>query len=179
MTKPATITDEPSVNLAIVYNPLDLSSRENAQLVWQEGRTLAQYLDGLPEDDDLEWIITTNSRIIEKDQWSAITLSPDDYLIITPVPHGGGGGGGGGGGKSVMKMVALVAIAVVAAVVAGPLVAAMAGVTVGEAGTVAALTAAGWSSFGATAAIGLVGGVVPTTGTPATNVNFPTEGTPS
>jgi hypothetical protein len=173
MTAPAIITDDPSVNLAIVYNPLDLSSRENAQLVWQDGRTLAEYLDGLPEDDDLEWIITANGRIVEKDQWSAITLNPEDYLILTPVPHGGGGGGGGGG-KSVMKMVALIAIAVVAAVVAGPLVAAMAGVEIGAAGAVASVGAAWGSTTLATAAIGLVGGVIPTTGTPATNINFPT-----
>jgi hypothetical protein len=50
MIATATVSD-PGINLVIVYNPLDLSSRENALLVWQEDRPLSAYLDGLPTED--------------------------------------------------------------------------------------------------------------------------------
>lgn len=166
--------NDPGINLAIIYNPLDLSSRETAQLVWQEDRTLSAYLDGLPTGDDLDWIVTVNGGIVKEDEWAVKTLDPDDYLIIVPIPAGGGGGGGG---KQIMMIVAMIAMAVVAAVLAPMMVGALAGVEGAVTGSSVGM-AMGVSATMGSAILGVTGGLIPITGTAAITATFPNKETP-
>lgn len=108
-------TSDPSINVVVVYNPFDLSQRATHRLDWIEGRTLADYLSDLP--DGIEWAVTVNADVIEPDRWAGVRPAVDDWIVLMPVPEGGGGGGG----KSVVRMVAMLAIAVAAPQVAAGL----------------------------------------------------------
>jgi hypothetical protein len=98
-----------TVNLIVVYNPLNVSERVEEKLAWGLRKPLAAYLEGLPED--VCWGVCVNSEPIERENWDHTYLSPDDFLTLVPVPEGGGGGGGG---KMVLRLVAMVAVAAVA-----------------------------------------------------------------
>ncbi|KLV10185.1 hypothetical protein ABT57_06305 [Photobacterium ganghwense] len=39
------------LHLQILYSPFDLSKRDYANIVYQEGAALSHYLEGLPRDD--------------------------------------------------------------------------------------------------------------------------------
>lgn len=95
------------VNLIIVYNPLNVSERALHSLIWGYRRSLAEYLDGLPEG--VEWGVCVNAEPIDEELWDSTFLDPDDYITLMPLPAGGGGSG-----KGIMRMVALIAVAVVA-----------------------------------------------------------------
>lgn len=141
------------VYCTVVYNPLDPLERTTTPLVWEHGRTLGDYLDGLP--DTVEWAVCVNAEPVTRDEWGATILSPNDF--ITLVPEVQRGGGGGGGGKNVMRLVAMIAVAVIAAYAAPAALGAM-GMGVGSAAEVAAGAAmfeAG--SFAATAATAIMG----------------------
>lgn len=95
------------VNLIVVYNALDLRDRETAKLNFDPAKNLADYMQGL--DDVDQWSVSINGEPYAPDDWTFITPAPNDYITVMPIPYGGGGGG-----KNVMRMVALVAVAVVA-----------------------------------------------------------------
>jgi len=95
------------VNLIVVYNALDLRDRETAKLNFDPSKTLADYMQGLEDVD--QWSVSINGESYSPDDWVLINPAPDDYITVVPIPYGGGGGS-----KNIMRMVALVAIAVVA-----------------------------------------------------------------
>lgn len=136
------------VRTVIVYNPLDVSERAVADLEWTPTKTLAEYLDGLPEE--VEWYISINGAVEPvRGEWHLRTLREGDSLVVIPVPEGGGSGGG----KTVLRMVAMIVLAVVSAVVAPYATAAM-GVT----------TAAGFSAATVSGVTALVGGMITAVG---------------
>lgn len=145
---------EASVKLVVVYNPLDPSDRDLAELVWGCGRTVADYLDGLPAS--VPWAAAVNGKLIEADEWSVTRLQPDDCLTVMPIPTGGGDG------KTIMRMVAMLVVAVVAAYAAPAIVAGM-GVTAG----------AGFSAGAIAATTALVGGVITMAGSMLVNAILP------
>lgn len=104
----------------VVYNPLDPLERTTTPLVWEHGRTLGDYLDGLP--DTVEWAVCVNAEPVTRDEWGDTILAPNDFITLVPEVQRGGGGGGGGG-KNVMRLVAMIAVAVIAAY-AAPIIAA-------------------------------------------------------
>ena len=127
------------VRLILVYNPLNVADRTVADLEWKEDKTLDEYLDGLPED--IEWYVSINGGVEpEKENWHNRTLNNGDALVVIPVPEGGGGG------KHLLKLVAVVALAVAAPYLAGAL-----GPTLGISATLAK---------GLAAAVVAIGGLV-------------------
>lgn len=108
---------EPTVNVIILYNPLDLSERTVDKIDWGHRKPLSAYLDGLP--DHIEWAITVNDRVTGRELWDTTYLDIDDFIVIMPIPEGGGGGGGSG--KMIIRMVAMLAVAIVAPELAGAL----------------------------------------------------------
>ncbi|OIQ93741.1 hypothetical protein GALL_243330 [mine drainage metagenome] len=107
---------EGTVNLIVVYNPLNVRERTETKLTWGYKRPLSSYLEGLP--GNVCWGVCVNADPIPEEDWDQTYLAPDDYLTIMPIPEGGGGGGG----KTVMRVVAMVAV-MVAAVYTGGLAA--------------------------------------------------------
>ena len=102
--KPLADDDGSVVRAIILYSPLDLSDRTVCDLVWEDGKTLDQYLEGLPEGD---WSVSVGSRGVEKSEWKEFTLSPLDTVVIGLVPN-----------KSILSIVMIVAM--VALAVAAP-----------------------------------------------------------
>lgn len=147
-----------AVNLTVVYNPLDVTDHTRTTLEWGAGRTLADYLDGLP--GGIDWAVCVNADPIAPEHWAATHLSPDDWITVMPVPHGGGGGGGGG--KQVMRLVAMIAVAVVAWYAAPYLAGTALGVEGAAFGTAGITALEGVA--GASLAMGVAGAVVPGVG---------------
>ena len=104
--------DGETINLIVVYNPLDTSDRALERLVWFRKKALSAYLEGLP--DGVTWAVCLNAEPIEQSLWAETYPAPDDFITIMPIMEGGGGGG-----KSVMRIVAMIAVAVVAAYTGG------------------------------------------------------------
>ena len=72
------------VRAIVLYNPLDYTDRTVCDLVWVEGKTLNEYLDGLPEAD---WSVSIGSKSVSKEEWGSITLAPLDTLIVGVTPN--------------------------------------------------------------------------------------------
>lgn len=110
-----------SVNVIVLYNPIHLNERAVAKLAWADGKPLAAYLDGLPLN--LRWSVAINDQPIDSEDWATTFLEPDDFIVIMPVPQGGHGGG-----KNIIRMVAMLAIAIAAPEIAGLLVPGLVGI---------------------------------------------------
>jgi sulfur carrier protein ThiS len=136
LTSLASPSCDPSVGIAVIYNPLEPADRALGRLVWRASASLADYLDGLP--DHIDWAAVVNGEIVARDLWPTTFLRPDDLIAVLPVLHGGQGGG-----KAILRIVAMVAVAALATWAGPALAGAMqAGTAVGGVVT-GTLTAAG------------------------------------
>lgn len=97
------------INVTVVYNPFDTTTRENHQLAYNASWRLSDYMGNLASDEHVEYVVSVNGRNVTDEDWSDIHIAPDDFVIVAPIPRGGGGGK-----KSILKLVAMVVIAVVA-----------------------------------------------------------------
>ena len=100
------------ITVSLVYNPLDINDRTDTELLFQPGKSLSHYLDGLP--GEIEWGVTLNANPIRSDVFGLVFPSEGDSLFIIPVPEGGGDDG-----KSILALVATVALSVFAPYAAG------------------------------------------------------------
>ena len=73
----------------------------------------------VPFSEDIEFVISLNGQITDLYEYK---LKDEDFLSIVPIPAGGGGGG-----KNILRVVAMVALAMVAAPLAAPFMGATAG----------------------------------------------------
>lgn len=73
----------------------------------------------VPYSEDIEFVVSLNGNITENYEYK---LKENDFLAIVPIPAGGGGGS-----KSVVRIVAMVALAVAAPGLAGSMMGATAG----------------------------------------------------
>lgn len=108
-TLPVIAAPEPQlIHAVIAYNAFDPEDCTRITIDHAPDKTLADYLGGpLPEEAD--WAVGVNGGLIEPEHWSTVTLSPGDYLTVSVRPHGGQGGG-----KMVLRLVAMIAVMVVA-----------------------------------------------------------------
>ena len=72
---------EKTVRVIVVYNSLDPSERTIADIRWIPGLTLAECLDGLPEDKD--WHVFAQGNIVERENWANIVLKQNDDIVVT------------------------------------------------------------------------------------------------
>lgn len=145
-----TLVEQEKVRFVYVQNPLQPAENRVEILADYDGmRTLADYLGPL----EGEWAVSVSGRIIEQDQWALTYLHLKDCVVIAPMIYGGGGGGG----KTVLRLVAIIALTVVSA------------------GAGAAFGAAAGSALGISAAAGtaLVSAGVMMAGTMAINALLP------
>lgn len=146
----------PTVHVTQILSPFDRTKRTMEAVEYSEGKTVLEYLTGPVKGD---FVASVNGQMLNEDEVRAFVPKPGDFIVACPVLQGGGGGG-----KSVLRVVAMVAIAVVApqvaASVAPELI--MAGVT----GTLTGGTLTAMLSAGMVAAGGmLVNAVLPPGGT--------------
>ena len=99
----------PCVRVIVLYNVLEPSNREIVELDWFEGRTLDQYMSGLPSD--VTWSVCTSKGVIPVENWSDTVLAQDERLVLTMTP-------GGSMGK-ILMLVAMVALAIFAPYLGG------------------------------------------------------------
>lgn len=98
-----TLVETPTVSLIYIANPLTpAESRVTTVHQHQPDRTLAQYLGPL----EGEWAVSVSGRMIERDQWAEVRLAPNDCVVVAPILMGGGKGTG----KTILRLVALVAL---------------------------------------------------------------------
>jgi sulfur carrier protein ThiS len=150
---PLVYATEPHIKCAIAYNPFDLTDISKHELVYDQSKTLADYMDGLPTEAG--WTVAYEGEIVEPQAWATTKVSPFTHIVIVRIPHGGGGGG-----KQALRIVAMIAVAAFAAW-AAPLLTGMAGIAAGT--TMATVASA---TIGAT--ITVAGGMVVNALLPAT-----------
>lgn len=114
------------INLIVVSNPFDPREQIRTAPVLSGNATVATFIP----DMFFDYVLSVNGGIVEKEDASSTKLKADDWLVIVPVPHGGGGS------KNIFRMVALIALAVAAPYMA-------VGMMGAAAGTVGSLTALG------------------------------------
>lgn len=122
------------VRAVVIYNVFDTSDRTIADLEWRANKTLADYCDGLPAD--LDWSVFARGRVVPRAEWHAVTLLPNDNLIIGLTPNKQAG--------MIFAMVAMIALTFVAPYISAAILGATVA-TMGIAGTVisAAIVIAG------------------------------------
>ena len=96
------------IKATIVYNPLDTTDRQDAELLFEKGKSISHYMNGLPKH--VEWAVALNGVAIPSAGLAFTFPKPNDHLVVIPVPEGGGGGSGGGDGKAILALVATVAL---------------------------------------------------------------------
>lgn len=97
---------EDFVNLVVVYNCFNMQDRELSKLIHDPRKSLADYMTGLPEPE--KWSVSVNGELFDVGEWAAVYPVKDDFITVIPIPHGGNKG------KSVLRIAAMVAIAVAA-----------------------------------------------------------------
>jgi len=122
------------VHLTIFYSALNQENRTDTELYWFAEKTIADYMEGLPPRHN--WTVGHNGGVVLKHLWDKTALEAGDTLVVTLMPEGGGGAG-----KLIMRIVAMIGIAVLsyftggaAAAAYGPLAGAAAGAAVSVVG---------------------------------------------
>jgi len=137
---------EEKITLIKLKNPFIRTDRD-LEFIDFMGKTLTDIRNShFPHDVDV--VISINGQIIQKEQWD-IGPKHGDYIVMSPVLHGGGGGGGG---KNILRIIAFIAVAVISAKLAPHLALAM-GLTKG---TIAYDLAVGFISAGLMTVGGLI-----------------------
>jgi predicted phage tail protein len=130
------------VTVRRVTNPFEpLTSVVVEQWAWKKRKTLATYLPAGIADDN---VISRNGAVIEAKDFAKTFLDADDYVVICPIPRGASGA------KGIFRMVAMLAIAVVAPYAASALVASVGGI-----GLAAAVGSAGLTAITGAVSVGL------------------------
>src|SRR5471032_2979601 len=74
-----------------ITNPFEpLRAVETEQWAWKKRKTLASYLPtGLADDH----VVSVNGAVVDASALKKTFLQPDDYVVLCPIPRGGGGKG--------------------------------------------------------------------------------------
>lgn len=93
------------VMFVYVTNPLSpADSKVIVHNEYEAGRSLGDYLGPI----EGRWAVSVSGRIIAQEDWATTYLQAADCIVIAPLIEGGGGGGGGG--KTILRMVAIIAV---------------------------------------------------------------------
>jgi predicted phage tail protein len=125
-----------------IVNPFDPRDAVRETLVWKSGQTLADYFPA----GMVEHVVSINGQPVEPEDMASTYLDRTDNLVICPIPTGGGGG------KNILRVVAMIAIAVYAPYAAGAMYGAMGGTLV--------MANAGMMLGALTAGVTLAGGML-------------------
>ena len=135
------------INVIRILNPFDNRERATEQLEWLPGKSMAEYF---PFQEDSPIVLSVNGRIVPDCDRAVTFLSANDYVVICPVPQGGGQDS-----KQVMRMVAMIGLAIAAPGIGNFLAGSL-----------------GWGAFGAsvlTAGVMIAGALLINSALPAQN----------
>lgn len=131
----------PVIDVIRILNPFDPRDHVRETMDWSASKTLADYF---PLGTANAVIVSVSGKIVEEDQFPLTYLAPGDNLVICPIPQGGGKGG-----KSILSMIAMIAISMVAPQVAAGLYSSMGGTLVmANAGTILSVMTVGVTMAG-------------------------------
>jgi hypothetical protein len=86
-----------------ITNPFEpMRDVREEQWKWRKTYTLDRYL---PLVEAADCVVSLNGRAIEREKFAKTRLQPNDFIVICPVPRGGGG-------KGIFRIVGMIAIAV-------------------------------------------------------------------
>jgi predicted phage tail protein len=107
------------VKVRRVVNPFDpMRDIREEQWKWRKTYSLARYL---PLGEATDVVVSVNGRAIERGQFDKTRLQPNDFVVICPVPRGGGG-------KGILRIVGMIVIAIASVYTGGAAAAAYGGV---------------------------------------------------
>lgn len=112
------IDANPTIEVIRIVNPFNPRERVNEKLDWAPNKTVAEYFPVYQAD----LVVSINGKIIPAEEHALTRLAPGDNLVICPVPAGGGGGG-----KGIFRLVAMIAVSMVAPQLATSLYTSMGG----------------------------------------------------
>jgi predicted phage tail protein len=102
------VIEKGKVTFLYIANPLTpAESRNLVEREYKPRKSLAKYLGPL----DGEWAVSVSGRMVHKSEWSKTYLTERDCVVIAPILLGGGGESSG---KTIMRLVAMIAIAIFA-----------------------------------------------------------------
>lgn len=130
--------EDKHVNLIVIYNALNMQDRQVAKLNYDPSKTLANYMEGLPDPE--MWSVSVNAEPYAYEDWGLVHPAANDFVTVIPIPYGGGDS------KGILRVVAMIAVAVVAPYAAGAMMgvsAAAVGATAGGMALTAGITIAG------------------------------------
>jgi predicted phage tail protein len=133
----ARVSKKPSVMIPVIRitNPFNPREFVKEELTWKASKPLLDYFPA----PSVQVVVSINGKIVPTEQYALTYLDKTDNLVVCPVPTGGGDS------KSVLSMVAMIAVVAFAPMAAGALTGTM-GVSLGAFGTsmvVAGVTMAG------------------------------------
>lgn len=109
---PLIYKEPPTLKLALCYNPFLPNDLEKHLLAYDQRKTLADYMEGLPEE--VEWLVAYNGEPVDRADWATVHPKPDSIITIVRSPEAGGQNGG----KQILRMVAMIAVIAIAAWIA-------------------------------------------------------------
>lgn len=98
-------TPEVLIPVIRITNPLNPREFVRETLQWSAQKTIADYFPIAVVENPV--VVSINGRIVEEKDYPVTYLGPDDNLVVCPIPQGGGGGG-----KSILRIVAMIAVVV-------------------------------------------------------------------
>lgn len=108
-----TLADQTKIKFIYIANPLTpAESRVFLERDYSQEMSLAEYLGPL----EGEWAVSVSGRVVPLEERALTFLAPHDCVVVAPMIFGGGGGGDG---KSILRMVAMVAVSIFAPYAAG------------------------------------------------------------
>lgn len=110
MTTPAVKTN--TATLIHVNNPFDVADQTRDVLHIRDGVKVGDLINADFREDHA---VSVNGRLLELEEWDSSPVYEGDYVVLCPVPTGGGGS------KSVLRVVALVAVSVLSGGIGGAL----------------------------------------------------------
>lgn len=98
-----------TVTVVTLNNPFSMNDRTIRPVEYIPVKTLAGYVkDAAAKFEDQEFAVSVNGHLVPADQWAITTVKPGSYLAICPVVAGGGDDGG----KSILGIIAGIALSV-------------------------------------------------------------------
>lgn len=101
----ARVAPKGCVKVIRVNNPMDLTDHEATYPSWVEGVSVIHYLRAI--DNPKAWAISVSGELIEPKDWVTRKVKENDVVVIFPVPLGDDG-------KEILRLVAMIVIAVYA-----------------------------------------------------------------
>lgn len=96
-----------AIQLRVVYNPFNPEDFQAAELEFQRGKVLAHYLQGLPSPES--WLVGLNGVPVKTEEYETLCPVAGDMLTLVHTPEGGDGGA-----KDIIRLIALITLAIFA-----------------------------------------------------------------